>query len=246
MNLSKSLLAGLLIATSPPVLAAPIIYFGENLSPGGAVSGAPLTARDDFLSALGAASTEDFESRAVGDASVPLVFTGSAGAVNGTITGTGGASVGVSSNAGNFATSGTKLYDAFGQTITVSFNKAISALGFYGTDISDINNSRLIITLDVGLFSERQFTVPNTVGRNNGSLLFWGITDAENPFTTISFAPTSVDGYAIDDLTIGEARMAMGGIPEPATWTMMIFGFGAVGGTLRKTNGRQRRGYLPA
>ncbi|VAV90712.1 hypothetical protein MNBD_ALPHA04-2045 [hydrothermal vent metagenome] len=33
---------------------------------------------------------------------------------------------------------------------------------------------------------------------------------------------------------------AFGGVPEPSTWAMLIFGFGLVGGALRNANGRRR------
>lgn len=43
-------------------------------------------------------------------------------------------------------------------------------------------------------------------------------------------------GYfqAIDNVTFGEAAGPGPGVPEPATWAMMIIGFGAVGGALRR------------
>ena len=40
-------------------------------------------------------------------------------------------------------------------------------------------------------------------------------------------------GLAIDDVSIS-ARVAAGAVPEPATWAMMMLGFGAMGTVLRK------------
>ena len=48
------------IALSGTANAAPTIYFGENQSPAGGVSGAPVTARNSFLAQLSGTSTEDF------------------------------------------------------------------------------------------------------------------------------------------------------------------------------------------
>jgi len=45
--------------------------------------------------------------------------------------------------------------------------------------------------------------------------------------------PGSGDYFAVDDLVINSHA-----VPEPATWTMLIAGFGAMGGALRR---RQRR-----
>jgi len=40
------------------------------------------------------------------------------------------------------------------------------------------------------------------------------------------------DETAFDNITFGSA-IAVGGVPEPTTWAMMIGGFGAIGGALR-------------
>ena len=40
--------------------------------------------------------------------------------------------------------------------------------------------------------------------------------------------------------TIGVAAAAVAAVPEPASWAMMIAGFGIVGGAMRKTNRRRR------
>jgi hypothetical protein len=51
----------------------------------------------------------------------------------------------------------------------------------------------------------------------------------------VTFAPKDnvfFFGYGIDDLTFNSGRSG-GGVPEPASWTLMILGFGGVGATLR-------------
>lgn len=50
---------------------------------------------------------------------------------------------------------------------------------------------------------------------------------------------TTFDGrtanFAFDALNVGEATgPGLGAVPEPATWAMMIVGFGAVGGAMRR------------
>jgi hypothetical protein len=65
------------------------------------------------------------------------------------------------------------------------------------------------------------------------STSFWGIT-SDRQIASISFGPgggSSRQGsFGIDNLTIGGA----GVIPEPATWAMLIIGFGLVGATARR------------
>ena len=44
----------------------------------------------------------------------------------------------------------------------------------------------------------------------------------------------SDDGLAVDNFMLSAAGAAPSAVPEPATWAMMIAGFGLVGGTLRR------------
>ena len=56
-------------------------------------------------------------------------------------------------------------------------------------------------------------------------------------------SPT-VGGYESDNHTVGYYRTITGtGVPEPATWAMMIIGFGAAGSMARI---QRRRGRLAA
>lgn len=65
---------------------------------------------------------------------------------------------------------------------------------------------------------------------------FFGIT-SDDLISSIAFGPdggtTQAGSFGIDNLTIGDMG-AMGAVPEPATWAFMIFGFGAIGGALRR------------
>jgi hypothetical protein len=232
MKFAHLLMTATAIAVASPALAAPTIFFGENQNPAGGVSGAPVTARNQFLAALTAGvSTENFDARPTGSPPIALSFTGGLGTIGATLTG--GGNLRNSPNTGAYATSGTQFYDNEFNAFTISFNTAIAAFGFYGTDIGDINR-QLQITLDAGLASERIFNVNNTLNANNGSLLFWGITDTAQTFTSVSFAQSGADRFGFDDLTVGDVAQVTGGaVPEPATWAMMIGGFGMVGSTMR-------------
>jgi len=62
--------------------------------------------------------------------------------------------------------------------------------------------------------------------------LFVGYTSAGNDIYGIGIGPgaASNDSFAIDDLRFA----AGGGVPEPATWAMMLMGFGGLGAVLRR------------
>lgn len=231
MKTSLIALAALGLVLPGSAQAATTIFFGENQSPAGGVSGDPLDARTAFLAALTAGvSTEDFEALPTGAPPFALSFMGSGGTINATLTGTG--SLRNSPITGTYATSGSQFYDNQFNAFTVSFASPIAAFGFYGTDIGDVNRS-LEIILDMGLSSQRAFTVANTINANNASLLFWGITDTTNPFSTVTFGASGGDRFGFDDLTVGDIMQVRDPIPEPSTWAMMLLGFGAVGGVVR-------------
>ena len=225
------ILAACALALPNVASAAPTIFFGENQAPAGGVSGAPVTARNSFLAFLSAGvSTEDFEGIALGSPPIALTFTGGLGAINGTLSG--GGSLVNAPVTGTYATSGTQFYDNQFNAFKITFTSAIAAFGFYGTDIGDVNQA-LTVTLDEGLITQRVFVVANTVGAANGSLLFWGIADTAQTFTSVSFAQSGSDRFGFDDLTVGDVRQVTGGVPESSTWAMMIAGFGLVGFSMR-------------
>jgi len=55
----------------------------------------------------------------------------------------------------------------------------------------------------------------------------------------VSFLRVAGDFVAIDDLQFSTTTVPQPGIPEPATWAMMIMGFGGVGASLRSARRRQ-------
>jgi hypothetical protein len=64
--------------------------------------------------------------------------------------------------------------------------------------------------------------------------------DYELRFGVTNFGDTAVDsGLAFAGVTVGGVPVSVGGVPEPATWAMFLFGFGAMGWTLRFARSRQ-------
>jgi hypothetical protein len=222
--LKKLVLGGGGLMLALPVQAA--TFYGYTAEPNGAVSGAALDARNSFISSLSSFSTEGFESFGIAQTPLTLNFQGSAGPLSATLTGAGNTDF----NRGNtFATAGSKEFIAYGDT-TVEFATAVTAFGFYATDVADLGRG-LTVLINGG--SGGVFDLLSGSAGSNGNLLFFGITSA-SPISSITFAGAGRnDGFGFDDLTVGQAAA----VPEPATWAMFIGGFGLIGGAMRR---RQR------
>jgi hypothetical protein len=103
--------------------------------------------------------------------------------------------------------------------------------GCFATDADGFSRSRFLTGLSVGqqalsfsLFRPADFDhcTDTSVGRCNS---FWDV-NADYGFKIAAQRPVSYT------LTFSDA----GAVPEPASWAMMIAGFGLIGGILRKKN----------
>jgi len=56
---------------------------------------------------------------------------------------------------------------------------------------------------------------------------------SNTPFTTVTLSANTGFAYTLDTLLYG-TREAVAGVPEPATWAMLLLGFGALGFALRR------------
>jgi hypothetical protein len=82
-----------------------------------------------------------------------------------------------------------------------------------------------------GGFFARNFYDGNDLLTTDGAQLFGGTVDAPT-FTSGSYTLTDYSDESISyNLTIGSA--ALPAVPEPASWALMILGFGAVGSAMR-------------
>lgn len=252
-TLLRTILVSAGLLTSSAVIAAPITYFGEDLNPGGSlpVGGNAQTAQADFLSNLTGVGIEDFESVAQGTSLNPgfnVSFPGSSGSITGTLSavgtsspggvcGSSGGTVGsIGCGFGRFATSGTQHLHTTSSAFELTFSSAISAFGFYGIDIGDINgNIELILSNGGGSVN---LAVPHTNGSTaNGNVLFFGFIDMIDTYTGIRFtnSGSGSDVFGFDDLIIGDIGQ-IASVPEPTPLALMSLALFGVLVSRRKNN----------
>jgi hypothetical protein len=213
--------------------AAPTLYFGEDQAPGASVVAgrAPATARAAFSAELsGGVSSEGFERFAVGSsAPLSLSFSGSGGStLAATLTGSGAITDALGAGRFNTTAGGSKWWGVSGSAFTINFGTAVSAFGFYGTDIGDFNGQVTIDLTDVAGTSTR-YTVNNTPNGADGALLFWGFVDKTTSYKSITFGNTNAgtDFFGFDDMVIGDAGQICtsncggGGTPEPGSLALV-------------------------
>ena len=222
---------GALIAMSAAILASPasaslVTYIGTDA---GATAMDPRPnsngAAAAFAAAIGGGILETFETRALGS------FASLALAGGATLTGSNINSanqeikdVVTCSDAFcgfNTTLGGSRFLDLYGGTATFSFATPIDSFGAYfgGTQIASIS-----LTFNDGV--SREIFLPTQFGIN-----FVGFTDFGSSISSITVNALN-DIISVDDVRFSGALG--GGVPEPATWALMISGFGMVGGAMRR------------
>lgn len=116
-----------------------------------------------------------------------------------------------------------------GTPLTFTFSNAINAFGFDLYGLGTLGAT----TLSVGYNGSTATLLSNYVG-NNGYDGFFGFIDTTSSFKSLTLANTvSGDVYVVDNVVSGTA---LGAVPEPASWALMIAGFAMVGFAMRRRN----------
>lgn len=134
---------------------------------------------------------------------------------------------------GRYPTTGTQYLSAATDNLMLQFNRPQVAFSFWGVDIGDFQGN-LSLTLADGS-GEMIVPVNHTIGGAgdiSGSVLFWGIIDCDNPFTSIRFSRTGGptegnDQFAFDDFTIGFQPETL--IPLPNGLGLGVAGLAGMG-----------------
>ena len=143
-----------------------------------------------------------------------VTVSGGANATSGSIC---GAACGFNTTAG-----GNIYRSVSGGFVTFNFTTAIDSFGFYATGLQTELVPQQTVTFSDG--SSQTINFPTST---SGGGAFIGFTDFGKSISSVSINLTN-DIAGIDDVSFGVAA-----VPEPATWAMMLLGFGVTAGTLR-------------
>ena len=224
--------------------AAKVVYFGENLTPGGTVVGAPVAARSAFIGLLSGAVNEDYEGFAIGDlAPLPMSFAGA------TLSGVGAIANATANGMFNTSPAGSQWWAADG-AFNIAFATPIGAFGFYGTDIGDFGGQLTLTLTDVSDVVST-IMVPHELG-GDGNLLFFGFIDLSNAYKSIAFANTgnSGDVFGYDDMVFGNPVQGCvtncGTVSELQMLALLVSGLAALALTRRRqpANMQQRISHV--
>lgn len=210
------------------------------------------TAEGLFKAELAAnVATEDFEGQSVG-ATAPLVlnFTNvSTGVVTSATLAGGSGRVAENDEDGRYSipsgsTSKFWAVDAARSgDFTISFSQAISAFGFYATDVGDYGGTLSVELLLASGAWTSPFTITHAGQDADGAALFFGLVaeDSDDDFTQIRFRSTApqTDVFGFDNFTIATRNQLNDDTPPPSPTpipgTLLLAGLGLAGlGAMRR------------
>lgn len=112
------------------------------------------------------------------------------------------------------------------------FTDEVYSFGFYATGLQQSLGSiyRIHYANDV-LGTSHTLQLPIN---HDGGVSYFGFLDSEG-FTRVLIERAGGELWGVDNVTVGFSNLGVepGAVPEPATWAMMIIGFGFVGAAMR-------------
>jgi hypothetical protein len=123
---------------------------------------------------------------------------------------------------------------------TFSFDVPTYSFGFYTTGLNvDAGAYYSLIFDDAPAVPENIYYMPVNA---NGGISYWGVV-FDTPVHKVEFNRSrnqALDVFGVDGISFNVAS-PVGGVPEPASWAMLIAGFGLIGAAMRR-----RRSVLSA
>ena len=201
-------------------------------------SAAAAAAFDAAVSGLGSGSLVNFESAPLGNINNLTIAPGvtlsgtNIFAANHTIRNTSNFPSYPTVDGFNTTVGGANFVEVFGGTLRFSFATPIRAFGAYFSGIQT-NFYPDNITFSDG--TSQTLFVPGA-GTNGftGALSFLGFTDPGKSISSITLVASNA--FGADAIGVDDVRFlgVPAGIPEPASWALMLGGFGLVGAAMRR------------
>ena len=128
------------------------------------------------------------------------------------------------------------------------FAGPITIYAYQGNNLEDISDYQAAPFATIATFN----VAPGTT--KLGDIFSFDITSAFNSAITNGYASLGIrleadrldasQAWTFQDFRLTSDNETMGGVPEPTTWMLMLVGFGAVGGALRRRPAEARRTTL--
>ena len=230
--LAGAAVATLALAAAGAASAGTTTYVGQD---DGAPIGGPFTNSSAaqtafFAGASGPMVTENFDSQPVGDTGSLSIAGGASLTYTGPAFGNGFSGVS-STTFGNLygfdvSDGGAGQWLGFPNgSATFTFAGPSNAFGFWLTGVQTVFTAS--ITVDFNDGASQSFAAPINV---NGGAAFFGVTDTASFASVTINSDTGNDAWGIDSVSYNGSA----GVPEPASWALMIAGFGLAGAALRQ------------
>lgn len=252
-NLKKQIVGLCSLVAAAAACASPTTFFREDQNPGQTVTTAVLNVRNSFTANLATSVQSYGFETALNGATAPLAvnFSGSgADPITATLQGSGKVVNTATAGRFNTTTGGSKYWQAQAGAVgtgsagsfSIAFSTAISAFGFYATDVGDFEGS-LSLQLTSTTGDVVTLAVPNTVGAANGSLLFFGFLDSATSYNKITFLTSGTsltpDFFGFDDFIVADKGQILpsagGNTPEPTSLALAGLALAAAGFAARRT-----------